>query len=96
MLIKTVIAPFVFSDSLALSASIPLFFVQKYPLESILGPKQNDPSATPIRSKHSKGKLSKLSKLGKLGNRQAKQAEQAEQSEHAGQARQAKQARQAE
>ena len=58
--------------------------------------KIDDPSATPIRSKHSKGKLSKLSKLGKLGNRQAKQAEQAEQSEHAGQARQAKQARQAE
>ena len=32
----------------------------------------HDPSATPIRSKHSKGKLSKLSKLGKQGNRRVK------------------------
>ena len=31
----------VFSDSLALSASIPLFFVQKYPLGVDFGPKQN-------------------------------------------------------
>ena len=31
---------FVFSDSLAFSASIPLFFVPKYPLGHDFGPKQ--------------------------------------------------------
>ena len=31
----------IFSDSLALSAPIPLFLVQKYPLGSMLVPKQN-------------------------------------------------------